>query len=140
MPDATDIAAAMRGQDRQSPSERLAPLEVLSLFPAHAATLWGLLESRARFGHDRLLLLYQGRVCSYGHVVERASALSTSLSAHGVAKGDRLAIMSTNSDEYVLLLLALARLGAKAHHPPADILAEPNFVDAGHTKPPVAKT
>jgi crotonobetaine/carnitine-CoA ligase len=95
-------------------TERYTPLEVLHLFPSHDQTLWGLLESRARVDPTRPLVLFQGRVCTYGEAAAREEVIARSLHADGLARGDRVAIMATNSDAYVLLLLALARLGAIA--------------------------
>jgi crotonobetaine/carnitine-CoA ligase len=95
-------------------SEQYTPLQVLALFPSHEQTLWGVLESRARVYATRPFLIYQGRVCTYGEAATRAEVIAHSLHADGVAKGDRVAIMATNSDAYVLLLLALAKVGAIA--------------------------
>src|SRR5206468_2613632 len=87
---------------------------VLSLFPSHDQTLWGTLESRARVDPARPLLFFEGCVCTYGGAAARTDAIAQSLHARGIGKGQRLAIMATNSDVYVLLLLALAKLGAIA--------------------------
>jgi crotonobetaine/carnitine-CoA ligase len=95
-------------------TERYSPLEVLSLFPVHDHTVAAMLESRARVDPTRPLLLFEGHVCTYGEAVARVEVIARSLHADGLAKGDRVAIMATNSDAYVLLLLALARLGAVA--------------------------
>jgi crotonobetaine/carnitine-CoA ligase len=95
-------------------TERYTPLEVLRLFPGHEPTLWGMLESRARVDPTRRLLLFQGRVCTYGQALEQVEVIAHSLYADGLARGDRVAVMATNSDAYVLLLLALTRLGAVA--------------------------
>jgi crotonobetaine/carnitine-CoA ligase len=95
-------------------TERHTPLEVLALFPAHEQTLWGMLESRARIDPGRPLLLFQGRTCSYGDALASVEAIARSLNARGIARGDRVAIMATNSDAYVLILLGLAHAGAIA--------------------------
>src|SRR5262245_4212568 len=94
--------------------ERHTPVEVFAHFPSHDDTLCGALESRARVDAARPFLVFQGRTCSYGQALERARAVSQSLLDRGVSKGDRVAIMAANSDNYVLLLLALARIGAIA--------------------------
>jgi crotonobetaine/carnitine-CoA ligase len=108
-------------------TERYTPLEVLAHFPTHEPTLWGTIESRARVGPDRPLLLFQGHICTYGEAVARAEAIARSLCARGVAKGDRVAIMATNSEAQVLLLLALANLGAIA----VPVSPELNATEAG---------
>jgi crotonobetaine/carnitine-CoA ligase len=94
--------------------ERYTPLEVLGLFPDHDQTLCGMLESRAGIDDTRPFLIFQGRTCTYGEAVAQITAISASLVSRGVGKGDRVAIMATNSDRYVLLLFALARIGAIA--------------------------
>src|SRR6185295_12985476 len=93
-------------------AERYKPQEVLALYPTHDDTLYGLLQSRAITGPDRPLLIFQGRVCTYQQAVERVDSIARSLAARGIVKGDRVAIVSTNSDGFVLLMLAVARIGA----------------------------
>jgi crotonobetaine/carnitine-CoA ligase len=109
-------------------TERYTPLEVLGLFQAHEPTLWAMLESRARVDSTRPLLLFQQRVCTYGEAVARAETIARSLYARGVSKGERVAIMATNSEAYVLLLLALANLGAIA----VPVNPELNATEAGY--------
>jgi crotonobetaine/carnitine-CoA ligase len=87
-----------------------------------------MLESRARASPDRPLLLFQGRVCTYGEAVARAEVVALALSARGIAKGDRVAVMATNSEAYVLLLVALAHLGAIA----VPVNPELNTEEAGY--------
>src|SRR6516165_8020914 len=87
-----------------------------------------MLESRARVGPTRPLLLFQGRVCRYGEAVVRAETIARSLYARGVAKGDRVAVMAANSEAHVLLLLALANLGAIA----VPVNPELNATEAGY--------
>jgi crotonobetaine/carnitine-CoA ligase len=109
-------------------TERYTPSEVLAHFPSHEPTLWGMLESRARLGSDRPLVLFQGRVCTYGEAVVRAEAVALALSARGVGKGDRVALMATNSETYLLLLFALTYLGAVA----VPVSPELNAAEAGY--------
>jgi carnitine-CoA ligase len=99
----------------------LRPLEVFRLYPDHDQTLNGLLESRASVDPGRPFLSFQDRNCSwssFGNEVRRTAAV---LHAKGVSKGDRVAIVATNSDAHVILLFALARLGA------AMVPLNPNF-------------
>jgi crotonobetaine/carnitine-CoA ligase len=109
-------------------TERYTPLKVLAQFPTHEPTLWGMLESRARVGPTRPLLIFQGRVCTYGEAVSRAAEIARSLYARGLARGERVAIMATNSEAYVLLLLALANLGVIA----VPVNPELNATEAGY--------
>ena len=88
------------------------PSEVLSLYPEHGGTLRGLLASRARRDPQRPFLVFQDRTWSrgeFGSAVEQAARV---LAGRGIGKGDRLAVMAPNGDGYVVLFLALARIGA----------------------------
>jgi acyl-CoA synthetase (AMP-forming)/AMP-acid ligase II len=109
-------------------TERYTPLEVLSQFRTHEPTLWGMLESRAQVGPTRSLLLFEGHVCTYGEAAARAEAIARSLYARGIAKGQRVAVMATNSEAHVLLLLALANVGAIA----VPVNPEWNATEAGY--------
>jgi len=94
--------------------EQRTPLEVLGLFPTGDHTLCGMLNSRASVDDTRPFLFFQDRSCTYGQAVAQVTAIATALASRGISQGDRVAIMATNSDRYVLLLFALARLGAIA--------------------------
>ena len=88
------------------------PLEILQRYPAHDYTLWGAFQSRARTEPDRRFTLFESTTWSwrtFGEAAEKAAGL---LLARGVAQGDRVGVMGTNSDGHVLLLFALARIGA----------------------------
>ena len=63
---------------------------------------------------DRIAILYDGHPLSYRALraaVERASAR---LAATGVARGDVVALSIRNKMSYLIVLLAVARLGAVA--------------------------
>ncbi|MGR9235200.1 crotonobetaine/carnitine-CoA ligase [Rhizobium leguminosarum] len=99
----------------------LEPLEVLELYPQHDNTLKGLFDSRASIGPHRPLLGFGQTDYSwqtFARTVELAAAM---LHTRGVGKGDRVAIVATNSDAHVILLFALSRLGA------AMVPLNPNF-------------
>src|SRR5579859_5791507 len=88
------------------------PLAVLQRYPAHDNTLGGLLASRAHDDAGRTLLWYEGRESSYADFARRVDAAARALTARGVGAGDRVGAMASNSADYVVLLFALARLGA----------------------------
>ncbi|MDA8107582.1 MAG: AMP-binding protein [Betaproteobacteria bacterium] len=88
------------------------PLEVLRAYPPHDSTLTGLLASRAGPNAERTLLLYEGREIRYAEFVARAAAAARALAQRGIAHGDRVGAMATSCADYVVLLFALARLGA----------------------------
>ena len=90
----------------------LTPLEVLDGFPAHAATLSSLLASRCRAVPQRELLAGEIRPWTYAAAQAAAGRMAALLVGLGVAKGDRVACVSHNSDLVPLLFLALGRLGA----------------------------
>ncbi|HOW50131.1 MAG TPA: AMP-binding protein, partial [Rubrivivax sp.] len=88
------------------------PLEVLSLYPPHEATLASWLAARVAVAADRPCLEFGERVLTYAEIESasrRAAALYAGL---GVRAGDRVGVMAHNHPSTVLTLLALARLGA----------------------------
>jgi len=88
------------------------PIEVLRLYPEHGGTLTSVLASRARPDPDRPFLIFQDRTWSWGHFASAVERATGALASCNIGKGDRLAIMAPNSDAYVVLFFALARLGA----------------------------
>jgi crotonobetaine/carnitine-CoA ligase len=90
----------------------LSPLEVLDGFPAHEATLPALLASRCRVVPQRELLAGEIRPWTYAGAQAASERIASELQALGVARGDRVACVSHNSDLVPLLFLALGRLGA----------------------------
>jgi crotonobetaine/carnitine-CoA ligase len=88
------------------------PLEVLRLYPEHDGTLHGLLASRAALQPDRPFLLFQDATWTWGQLAGAVEATARGLAARGIHAGDRFAVMAPNSDAYVILFFALARLGA----------------------------
>jgi carnitine-CoA ligase len=88
------------------------PLEVLRLYPDHDYTLHGALLSRAGRDPARPFMLFRERTWSWGGFAQTVDAAARVLAARGIRKGDRMAVMARNCDGHVLLLFALARLGA----------------------------
>ncbi|MBX3665850.1 MAG: AMP-binding protein [Burkholderiales bacterium] len=88
------------------------PLEVLRLYPEHDYTLNGALASRASRDPSRPFLFFQGRSWSWGEFAQKAEAAARVLAARGIRKGDRVGVMARNCDGHVVMLFALARLGA----------------------------
>ncbi len=88
------------------------PFEVISLYPSHDYTLNGAFASRMGRDPLRPFILFEGKTWSwraFGEAVHRTACM---LAARGIREGDRVAVMARNSDSHVLLLFALARLGA----------------------------
>jgi crotonobetaine/carnitine-CoA ligase len=88
------------------------PLEVIRRYPAHDFSLNGLLTSRAQLRAQHPLLASGTQGWSYAAFAARVDAAARALHARGIAAGDRVGIMATNSPNMVVLLFALARLGA----------------------------
>lgn len=92
--------------------EAFTPLEVLRSYPAHDHTLHGALRSRCAVRAGLPMLMEAGHPLSWTDFAERADALAAALHARGIGTGDRVAIAARNGSGHVLLLFALARLGA----------------------------
>jgi len=90
----------------------LAPIDVIRAYPPHDGTLRGLLASRASADPGRTFLLQEGGVVSYAEFSRRVEAAARALAARGIGAGHRVALMATNSANYVVLFFALARLRA----------------------------
>src|SRR6188768_1965210 len=88
------------------------PLEVLKLYPQHDYTLNGALASRASREPERLFIRAGDDTWSWAQFesdVRKAAAL---LTERGIRKGERVGVMGRNSAGHVIMLFALARLGA----------------------------
>jgi len=72
-----------------------------------------LIERNAAFAPDKPALHFEGTTLTYAafaaHIEQAARALKSEL---GVSRGDRVAILSLNRPDYLVLLYACARLGA----------------------------
>lgn len=79
---------------------------------ANAWTLADVFGRRAAEHAERPLLVAGGRSHSYGQVEAQALAMAAALAELGVEQGDRVAINLSNSPEWIIALLAVARLGA----------------------------
>ena len=75
--------------------------------------LSGLIERNAAFAPDKPALRFEGETWSYGAFAKRIEQAARALKSElGVGKGDRVAILSLNRPDYLVLLYACARLGA----------------------------
>jgi fatty-acyl-CoA synthase len=72
-----------------------------------------LIERNARFAPEKPALIFEGEVLSYAAFHARIVRTARALRAEfGVAGGDRVAVLSLNRPDYLVLLYACARLGA----------------------------
>lgn len=90
----------------------MTPWETLARYRPHDGTLADFFNSRAEADADRPWLLFRGRTWSYAEAGAAIERLARALSARGVRRGNRVAVMAPNSDALVFLTFAVARLGA----------------------------
>jgi fatty-acyl-CoA synthase len=72
-----------------------------------------LIARNAAFSPHKPALVFEGEVLGYRALFERIETTARALKAEfGVSRGDRVAILSLNRPDYLVLLYACARLGA----------------------------
>jgi fatty-acyl-CoA synthase len=72
-----------------------------------------LIERNAAFTPDKVAILFEGESLNYAAFHARIEQTARALQAvFGVTRGDRVAILSLNRPDYLVLLYACARLGA----------------------------
>jgi fatty-acyl-CoA synthase len=72
-----------------------------------------LIERNAAFTPDKVAILFEGESLTYAAFHARIERTARALQAvFGVTRGDRVAILSLNRPDYLVLLYACARLGA----------------------------
>ena len=75
--------------------------------------LSALIDRNAAFAPDKPALHFEGATLSYAEFVARIGQAARALKSElGVGRGDRVAILSLNRPDYLVLLYACARLGA----------------------------
>ncbi|MGH6703940.1 MAG: AMP-binding protein, partial [Bradyrhizobium sp.] len=75
--------------------------------------LCSLIERNAAFCPDKPAIVFEGEVLTYAALRARIEQAARALQAEfGVGRGDRVAILSLNRPDYLVLLYACARLGA----------------------------
>jgi fatty-acyl-CoA synthase len=72
-----------------------------------------LIDRNAAFAPDKAAIRFSGRVLTYSDFSARICAAARALKSElGVGRGDRVAVLSLNHPDYLVLLYACARLGA----------------------------
>ncbi|WGR97141.1 AMP-binding protein [Bradyrhizobium sp. ISRA443] len=82
--------------------------------PARAgsiATVGALFSTCAALNAGSIAIEYRDRRISYGELLDRVRRASAMLAAHGLQRGDRVALLSRNRPEYFEIELAAAHLG-----------------------------
>lgn len=75
-------------------------------------TIFSFVKRNARIYGNRIALISGNERITHGQFLEKVNQLSCGLMDAGVEKGDRIAILSQNSLEYVYLCGAAAKIGA----------------------------
>jgi crotonobetaine/carnitine-CoA ligase len=88
------------------------PLDVLRLYPEHDYTLRGAFESRRGAKPDAPFLLFGRETQTWDEFGIDCEKMARLLSARGIRKGDRVAVIALNHSGHVCALFALAWLGA----------------------------
>ena len=72
-----------------------------------------LIDRNAAFAPDKPAIHFAGATLTYAALADRIAAAARALKSQlGVGRGDRVAILSLNRPDYLVLLYACARLGA----------------------------
>jgi len=75
--------------------------------------LCSLIERNAAFSPNKPAIIFAGETMTYAIFEARIAQTARALKVEfGVGQGDRIAILSLNSPDYLVLLYACARLGA----------------------------
>ena len=88
------------------------PLAVLELYPGHDYTLHGAFASRAGAEPQRPFIHFEELTWTWAEFDAQVVKIASLLIERGVGKGDRVGVIGRNSDAHVLMLFALARIGA----------------------------
>ena len=71
-----------------------------------------LFEGTVRKYPDKAMLRHAGQTYTYAQIDDLSRRGATVLAQHGIAAGDRMAVMSFNTPGFVIAILAAWRLGA----------------------------
>jgi crotonobetaine/carnitine-CoA ligase len=94
--------------DREAPRVAAAP----STGRPRATTVSALFRAAVRTAPGRAFLAMEQATLTYAHAADWSQAVAAGLEARGVKRRDRVAIVSTNRPEMIVLWLACLRLGA----------------------------
>jgi long-chain acyl-CoA synthetase len=71
-------------------------------------------ERAAIFFPDKIAILFEGRHITYKELNQKANRLANAFAAHGIGKGDRVALYLPNIPEFAICYLAAVKVGAIA--------------------------
>ncbi len=94
------------------PHEAIWPRRLPSALVLPETSLWFNLEVTARRYPDKAAYRFFGQPLSFADLLAQAEALAGWLQAHGVAKGDRVAVFMQNCPQFVVAVHAVLRADA----------------------------
>ena len=78
----------------------------------HSYTFYDVICRNAKIHSDKTAIIFSSRSLSYLAYKEKCDQLAAGLLRDGILKGDRLAVIDQNSDNFLLLYGAAAKIGA----------------------------
>ena len=109
-PNAATTAPVDQPSDR--PHHAIWPKRLPRALVVPQTSLWFNLEVSAARYPDKAAYLFLGRPLSFAELKRQAEALAGWLQAHGVAKGDRVAVFMQNCPQFVIAVHAVLRADA----------------------------
>ncbi len=88
------------------------PAEILASVPFAERTLPGLLESRRSTALGQVAVEIEGRPVTWAEIDSHSAMLAAGLASLGVSAGDVVCQVAANTVEHVMMIFAVARLGA----------------------------
>ena len=83
-------------------------------FVSHRYNCSNLLESRRAKLGDKTAIVFEDRAWTWNRFSEAVERFALYFQSKGISRGDRVALIATNSDTYAISFLAIARLSAAA--------------------------
>jgi acyl-CoA synthetase (AMP-forming)/AMP-acid ligase II len=90
----------------------LSEATVANIRVSSSISLGRVLDNQARIRRDEVAVDFPGGKYTYGELNRRANVIGNALLARGIEPGDRIAVLSENRIDYVVLLYAAAKIGA----------------------------
>jgi fatty-acyl-CoA synthase len=87
-------------------------VDAAAMLAGGLGTVGALFRARADLSGSAIAVEYRDRTISYAELLRRVNDATAMLAAHGVVRGDRVALLSRNRPEYLEIELAAGNLGA----------------------------
>lgn len=78
----------------------------------HNYTFYDVISRNARVCPDKAAIVFENIRLNYGEYKKQCDCLASGLAGAGLAKGDRIAVIAQNSDKFLILYGAAAKMGA----------------------------